>query len=344
MCWFPANASGVTGVLNVQQFHDQVVKVTTCHNCSFEEQLALEQVRAELLSPLGYSVYIGQRRARDIGHSSDALITDCKLIIMKGRSLKKVPCFPETGIRYRFDANFYNCYILRLPKPRAPDFYVIGISLVLHLDNFFKDHVMYFDKTNTLARTAGLELSLHRPGTMPVVGFDGEFLSPGYFTNIKLKFARRTRLGHPYGNCTTIDTWGNQIYTFDYCYSACFERIIRETCRCEDFSPYTVTTGAENNTMLPSCMDIRQGQKELLEKWGCFLQERNNAAITCVSRCTTPCEEVQYQTQVKIVYDNVIKWRLVPRYWPFVRGIHRWIPLTKASDAKLWCSLWSAPE
>ena len=35
-----------------------------------------------------------------------------------------------------------------------------------------------------------------------------------------------------------------------------------------------------------------------------------------------------------------------PRYWPFVRGIHRsrWIPRTKASDAELWCILWSAPE
>ena len=33
-----------------------------------------------------------------------------------------------------------------------------------------------------------------------------------------------------------------------------------------------------------------------------------------------------------------------PRYWPFVRGSHRWIPLTKASDAELWCFLWSSPE
>ena len=36
-----------------------------------------------------------------------------------------------------------------------------------------------------------------------------------------------------------------------------------------------------------------------------------------------------------------------PRYWPFVWGDstgHRWIPLTKASDAELWCFLWSAPE
>ena len=35
-----------------------------------------------------------------------------------------------------------------------------------------------------------------------------------------------------------------------------------------------------------------------------------------------------------------------PRYWPFVKGStgHRWITSTKASDAKLWCFLWSAHE
>ena len=44
-------------------------------------------------------------------------------------------------------------------------------------------------------------------------------------------------------------------------------------------------------------------------------------------------------------HDDVIKWKHFPRYWPFVRGFtgHRWIPRTKASDAKLWCFLWSAP-
>ena len=45
-------------------------------------------------------------------------------------------------------------------------------------------------------------------------------------------------------------------------------------------------------------------------------------------------------------HDDVIKWKHFPRYWPFVRGIHRsrWIPHTKASDAELWCFLWSASE
>ena len=44
--------------------------------------------------------------------------------------------------------------------------------------------------------------------------------------------------------------------------------------------------------------------------------------------------------------DDVIKWKQFPRYWPFVRGIHRsrWIPHTKASAAELWCFLWSVSE
>ena len=43
-------------------------------------------------------------------------------------------------------------------------------------------------------------------------------------------------------------------------------------------------------------------------------------------------------------HDDVIKWKHFPRYCPFVRGIHRSrrIPRTKASDAELWCFLWSA--
>ena len=39
-------------------------------------------------------------------------------------------------------------------------------------------------------------------------------------------------------------------------------------------------------------------------------------------------------------HDDVIKWKHFPRSWPFVRRFLR----TKASDAELWCSLWSAHE
>ena len=66
----------------------------------------------------------------------------------------------------------------------------------------------------------------------------------------------------------------------------------------------------------------------------CTLQAQN-IAIT-----------VRWRLESVTNHDDVIKWKHFPRYWPFMRGIHRW-PLDfphKASDAELWCFLWSAPE
>ena len=47
-----------------------------------------------------------------------------------------------------------------------------------------------------------------------------------------------------------------------------------------------------------------------------------------------------------VLHDDVIKWKHFLRYWPFLQGNpgHRWISRTKASDAELWCFLWSVPE
>ena len=49
---------------------------------------------------------------------------------------------------------------------------------------------------------------------------------------------------------------------------------------------------------------------------------------------------------MEYIHDDVIKWKHFPRNWPFAREStgQRWIPLTKASDAALWCFLWSPPE
>ena len=53
------------------------------------------------------------------------------------------------------------------------------------------------------------------------------------------------------------------------------------------------------------------------------------------------------------LHDDIFTWKHFPHYWPFVWGIHQ-SPVnsppppphthTKASDAELWCFLWSAPE
>ena len=54
----------------------------------------------------------------------------------------------------------------------------------------------------------------------------------------------------------------------------------------------------------------------------------------CVAICNLPW----YHKDLMCIHDDIIKWKHFPRYWPFVRGIHRsrWIHHTKASDAELW--------
>ena len=45
-------------------------------------------------------------------------------------------------------------------------------------------------------------------------------------------------------------------------------------------------------------------------------------------------------------HNDVIKWELFRDTGTLCGGFtgHRWIPLTKSSDAELWCFLWSMPE
>ena len=56
--------------------------------------------------------------------------------------------------------------------------------------------------------------------------------------------------------------------------------------------------------------------------------------------------EEQQQVPLRRSHDDVMKWKHFrvtgPLYGEFAE--HRWIPVTKASGAELWCFLWSVPE
>ena len=54
----------------------------------------------------------------------------------------------------------------------------------------------------------------------------------------------------------------------------------------------------------------------------------------------------EQKSKMFAAYDDVIKWKHYPRYWPFVRGIRR-SPVHsshKGQDVELWCFLWSVLE
>ena len=65
-------------------------------------------------------------------------------------------------------------------------------------------------------------------------------------------------------------------------------------------------------------------------------------ALNAPVRASTPCMHVLNRFHD----DDVIKWKLFRVTGPLCGEFtgHRWIPFTKASDAELWCFLWSAPH
>ena len=49
--------------------------------------------------------------------------------------------------------------------------------------------------------------------------------------------------------------------------------------------------------------------------------------------CTLSCKFIE--DYFAVFHDDVIEWKPFPRYWPFVRGIHRWPaqrPVTRSFD------------
>ena len=71
----------------------------------------------------------------------------------------------------------------------------------------------------------------------------------------------------------------------------------------------------------------------------------NDWKLCCNLRNTEPGTRFNIRKGLSYVYDMLLRqfWRSF--YHPLwgESTVHRWILLTKASDAKLWCFLWSVP-
>ena len=68
--------------------------------------------------------------------------------------------------------------------------------------------------------------------------------------------------------------------------------------------------------------------------------------LCTVSRYISDWNTTTWRPSPQMTSHRESRWKHFPRYWPIVREstAHLWIPLTKASEAQLWCFRWSAPE
>ena len=94
-----------------------------------------------------------------------------------------------------------------------------------------------------------------------------------------------------------------------------------------------------------SCQLQRTMVRSWKSIWFCNLGPFLGTQTKTIKAFFIHCEEDPLCVFGNILHDDVIKWKHFPRYWPFVRGIHR-SPVNsphKARDAERWYFLWSPP-
>ena len=90
-------------------------------------------------------------------------------------------------------------------------------------------------------------------------------------------------------------------------------------------------TAERNSTFFPICTYSFNGNRTKVGNSTIVIEYHENAVIT------------SYAPMCMVTSPNGNIFRVTGPLWGESSG-HRWIPLTKASDAELWCFIWSAPE
>ena len=109
------------------------------------------------------------------------------------------------------------------------------------------------------------------------------------------------------------------------------------------YNKYSNSRGpTQRKNDIPSAQDYKSFVKQMLGVHG-FVVLYFVAVLYSVYSIDPLLMHLSYVFLASTHRHDVIKWRHFPRYWPFVRGIQRSliIPITKTSDAELWCFHWS---
>ena len=285
----------MNNLLSLANFSKLVKDVTACDNCAANDTRMMDNVRHELLTSHGYFAYVGEENATKLSNAREDFIVGCFLHKREAFRSYRDGCRSQHFSRI-VDSDYYNCWTMDLPE--FEDGSLTGISIILHLDNFFTEHYDNFHISYEHGQYIGALITMHVPQTFPTLFQKSVFLPPGAFSDIKLKVIGRTRLQSPYANCTAKQKLQDLewYYTRDACVSACLERAVVSQCSCKDLFTLSVREDLYQN--LSYCNDPSQGHDLLVESSRCASIIRQAKYGECLMLCPFSCKEIAFQPQV----------------------------------------------
>ena len=301
---FSVNTQNLNGIPSLEDYHNDVVRKTSCDNCSIEQQNDLLELRRDVLTTSGYYIYIGATNAKMVSHTQDQFVVSCYALTLSGMHQRKVDCKGFGTVVPYYDHMYYNCHTVKLP-PSTPKEIYFGMIVVLHLNN----HPEIIKQQRFLtphyipAQMSGALMVLHEPDHIPVVMRDAINLPPGYFVSSKLQFVQRNRLADPYGNCKHKREMGVH-YQQIICYSTCVQISVLRSCGCVDYTGYNDFFDMISKSGVPACLSVKISSQRLHENWECVKKIRLNSTLNCLSTCPIPCEELEYSHDVSLYHTE----------------------------------------
>ena len=304
---FSISTYNLTDVISLENYHNKVMSMTTCENCSVNALRQMEELQSELLTSSGYYIHIGSRNARRVSHKEEAFIASCYVSILSGMHPRRVPCNGITEIEQYYDYSYYTCFTLKVPPSTPSDLYH-GAILVLQLSN--SPHIVEQQQFLTPhlipGQASGAVMLLHQQEQLPMMTRDNIHLPSGFFTSIRLRYLRRKRLPYPYGHCReNADMKRN--YQQAMCFSICMQTLVLRNCGCVDFTNYNDFFGLVAKSSVPPCLTLKAGRARLHQNWDCVQDMRLNATMECKNTCPIPCDEMTYHYDVRMW---IIQWQI----------------------------------
>ena len=298
---FAVSTHNLKHIPSLESYHNLVKDKTSCVNCSEQQLKSLRELRVQLLTTSGYYIHIGAAKARKISHSENQFIASCTVGMFSGMHPRKVPCEGVATIVPFYDDTHYNCYTVKMPPATPEDMYG-AVIMVFHLNNYQKiiEQQKFLTPHFIPGQMNGALMVLHEPNNLPIIMRDAIHLPAGQFMSTKLNFIETTRLPEPYGNCIPNYEM-KENYQQIICYSACVQSSVLRYCGCVDYTSYNEFLNLSTTSDVPPCLSVKVSSRKLHEKWECVKNIRLNATAHCFASCPTPCEELVYIHDVRIL-------------------------------------------
>ena len=307
---FTSNASVYEehGIPLPKEFHEKVLNITSCMNCTIGQNITMEILRASLLTLRGYYQYIGKEGMAKIGHKN--LVVQCTALVAISSAHVTIPCDSFSENYTYIHPNYGLCYAFNAKSTREQQ--VIGYHFILNLDSSFDNINSRFDSRSFFNQNAGAQIFTFDPHSLPSDLGAFTLAGPGKLTVSELAITRVDRLPTPYSerDCADIDNeeqimLENRSFNLNYmsCFGACTVRYVQDQCNCTDMN--LLHNPEVETTKYGYCTSINQPVKELFKKADCSERVKGAGALHCSKECKEPCKEIKYR-----LFTSYTRWPL----------------------------------